>query len=277
MAGVRVKTRMSGRALHCLDELARALAQRGAGAVGGGTVLEGASEPRPRFEQDHPQTRLRRGEGGGHPGRTAAHHADFGVEVNLVEAPAHAEIRREVPDAGSPPDLLDSRRPKARGSMENPVVEPGRHGPAQAVHDPQQIELRAALDVLRPDRHARRKRRQLGAHVGHPVHVHEGVGGFPVQAVESPGPVVLEAAAEHPDAVGVHGGCQRVPGEPPERFPAIAERDHPFRIDVQRRQVLQPGHFSASSAEEGTSRLRTVSRQMVNHVPHPRRWYHHSF
>ena len=126
--------------------------------------------------------------------------------------------------------------------MHGAVIEPGRHCPVKAVHEPHQVIFSRSFDVLGFKGHAIFQKRFFRANVGDAIDFHTGIAALAIQTVKSPGPMVFEAPGKNPNPVGIQSSRNRIAGNPLIAAAMVMKRQLMIGIDPQRRQLAEPVH-----------------------------------
>ncbi len=200
-----------------------------------------AAQPGSALEQANTDPRFGRCQCRGHSGGAATDHGHLCVEVSL-EAVAIFGFSRRVQhaDACHLAELVLKERPESVRPVEEVVVEACRHHPVEPIDDTVPVRAGVAPNVLSGHRHPGLQRDELGGFVGNAVDVDERIRALAVQAIQATGAVVLEASAEDPHALAVHGAGYRVPGVPLHVAAQELERESFVAVDALGRGLGEP-------------------------------------
>ncbi len=192
---------------------------------GGGLAVEGlagvqqaAAELFLLVGQDHPGAGARGSQGRGQAGGAGADHQHVAVAVHPVVA-VRVDLGGRAAQARGLADVLLVRQPHGLRVHEGLVVEAGGHHlAADLAEHAHQVVLHVRPAVGAAGHQARVQGLLGGAHVGHlgglaRADLQDGVGLLGAGRDYAAGAGVLEAAADHVDAVGQQGGGQAVAGE----------------------------------------------------------------
>ena len=224
----------------------------------------------------HRNAALGRGQCGRNTGGTSAN--DGYVHVFVAMAVAFLVLRRDV-DSAQATDTSDDvprQQPEGLGAVQGLVVEAYRHQPMEPVEHRKQVQPQGGPSVLVLDLHSRFDWAGTGTDVGLAVHVHQAVGAIAGAAQQTPGTVVLEAAAEFVSAGGGQGRGYGVALEAPDLMAVKFELDRNSAVEDLSRLGIQAdrdglGHGGQPAPGQKVSRtsLVVVSRLAKNHRRQP--------
>ena len=127
--------------------------------------------------------------------------------------------------------------------MKIAVIEAGRHGPVQLIHESLEVYLRTSHHVLRPHIHTVPKRCEFRMHIGYAVNVHQAVGRLPVQAVKTPRPMVLYTPGKDPNPTGIKPCGYGVALDALACLPPVKQGEFLSRFDPQSGQSTNSMYF----------------------------------
>jgi hypothetical protein len=179
--------------------------------------------------------RLRRGREAGGPGTD---HEDVGMQVDPAPAPMIG-LMRDRAEPGLRADERFDERPRPARSLEDLVVEAGRHHERERVQPSVDVAVDRGPRVLAFDAHPLPSGLRARSHVGDPVDLHQAVWTRAGHALQSARPVVLERAARDRHAGGRQRRSHRV---------SLERRDHPaFESEADR--PVAPDRFALTHRE----------------------------
>src|SRR5512132_1378326 len=166
-------------------------------------------------------------------------------------------------------------RPQTAGPDECLVVEAGRCQPAaDEIGPPHQVEAQRGRRVHVPHVHALANGLGAGADARPAVDLHQAVRAVARAAEQPPGPVVLEAAGDHPSAGGMKRGADRVSLVCVHALAVELEADRTAAVDSLAGAGRQAIAHSGNPTQ--LTWFVVVSRSATNQARQPDRWYHHS-
>ena len=231
----------------------------------------GAAELGTVVGEDDVGAQLGGAQGGAQAGDPAADHEHVRAPPPVLGAPfALALAPREPAEAGGVAEHLLVQGPEPARPDEGLVVEARRRqAAAEDVGGPHDVEAQRRARVHVHHLHPLAHRLGAGAHARPAVDLDQAVGALAGAAEEPARAVVLEAAREHPTAVGVQRRADRVALERLDGLAVEAERDRAAAVDA----LAGAGGEAAHCPGRPTQRTSfvVVSRSARNHARQPER------
>ncbi len=232
---------------------------------------QGAAEAVALVAQDDAGPGLGRGQSGAQPGRAAAHHQHVAEGVAALVAVGVGLRRRGAEPGGAADDPLIDRLPERGRPHEGLVVEAGReHRGQHAVDHAQRVEAqrRPAVLALRHQPVIQLDHGGAGVGLVPPAgpQLDQRVRLLRPGGEDAARPVVLEAAADQPDAVGQQGRGQRVAGMAFVALPVEPEAEPRRPVDQPALGQAMRGHRPLSAAGRRSGSAAVISWVSVSRV-----------